>query len=120
MSNNNNAKILSDLALVEMERMARRLDVGGDLAPIEDRFEYERGIEVLEPADRALVEELTRFADLCRYFSERNEKLGPEIMNEITAFAKMPLPERIEAVRAINQKLMERVQDAGPHSQFRI
>lgn len=105
--------------LQEMSRLFKRFEKGGDLAPIEDRDEWDKLVESKPPEERELVKELARFADLWRYFQERNEKLGPEIVNGISAVHQLPVPDRIARLREINQKLMVRVGDARPGAQFR-
>lgn len=105
--------------LQEMARLFKRFEKGGDLAPIEDRNEWEKLVESKPPEERELVKELARFADLWRYFQERNEKLGAEVVNAISEVHKLPVPERTARLKEINQRLMERVGDAGPSAQFR-
>jgi hypothetical protein len=105
--------------LQEMARLLKRFERGGDLAPIEDRDEWDKLVESKPPEERELVKELARFADLWRYFQERKEKLGPEIVNAVSQVPKLPVPERIARLKEINQKLMERVGDAGQGAQFR-
>ena len=60
-----------------------------------------------------------QFADLCRYFQERKEKLGPEIVKALGEVSDLPVPERIARFKEINQRLMERVGDAGEGARFR-
>lgn len=105
--------------LQEMARLFKRFEKGGDLAPIEDRNEWDKLVESKPPEERELVKELARFADLWRYFQERKEKLGSEIVNAVSQMHKLPVPERIARLKEINQKLMERVGDAGQGAQFR-
>jgi hypothetical protein len=105
--------------LQEMARLLKRFEKGGDLAPIEDRDEWDKLVESKPPEERELVKELARFAGLWRYFQERKEKLGPEIVNAIGQVHKLPVTERIARLKEINQKLMERVGDAGEGAQFR-
>lgn len=102
-----------------MEQLLKRFEKGSDLAPIEDRNEWDKVVESKPPEERELVKELARFADLWRYFQERKEKLGPEIVNAISQVHSLPVPERIAQLKEINQKLMERVGDAGQGAQFR-
>ena len=105
--------------LKEMGRLFKRFDKGEDLAPIEDRNEWDRLVASKSPEERELLGELARFTDLWRYFQERKEKLGPEIVKIISEVPNLPVPERIARLKAINQKLMERVSDAGKGAQFR-
>ena len=105
--------------LQEIARLFKRFEKGGDLAPIEDRNEWDKLVESKPPEERELVKELARFADLWRYFQERNEKLGSEIVNAISVVHQLPVPERTARLKEINQKLMERVGDAGSGAQFR-
>jgi len=105
--------------LQEMSRLFKRFEKGGDLAPIEDRDEWDKLVESSPPEERELVRELARFADLWRYFQERREKLGTEVVSAISEVHKLPVPARIVRLKEINQKLMERVGDAGQSSQFR-
>src|SRR5215469_3033023 len=86
-----------------MEQLLKRFEKGGDLAPIEDRNEWDKLVESKPPEERELVKELARFADLWRYFQERNEKLGPEIVNAIRAVHQLTVPERTARLREINQ-----------------
>lgn len=105
--------------LQEMARLFKRFEKGGDLAPIEDRGEWDKLVESKPPEERELIKELARFADLWRYFQERKEKLGPEIVSAISQVHELAVPERIASLKEINQKLMERVGDAGQGTQFR-
>lgn len=105
--------------LDELGTVFNQFQPGGKLAPIEDRSEYDKGIEALPPEEQEIVRELTTFADLCKYFSERKQNLGSEIVAAIAQVHKLPLAERAARVREINQKLLERIHDAGPDSQIR-
>ena len=78
-----------------MARLFKRFNKGGDLAPIEDRNEWDKLVESKPPEERELsVKELPRFTDLWRYFQEHNEKLGPEIVNAVSDVINLPVPER--------------------------
>ena len=105
--------------LKEMGRRLKRFNKGGDLAPIEDRNEWDKLVASRPPEERELIGELTRFADLWRYFEEHKEKLGPEIVKAVSEVPNLPVPERIVRLKEINQKLMERVGDAGEGARFR-
>ena len=105
--------------LQEMARFLKRFERGGDLAAIEDRDEWDKLVESKPPEERELIKELARFADLWRFFQERKARLGPEIVNAISQVHQLPVPERIARLKAINQKLMERVSDAGQGAQVR-
>jgi hypothetical protein len=95
--------------LQELTRFFRRFKPGGDLAPIDDRGEWEKLVRSNPPEEQELVNELARFADLWRYFQERNEKLGPEIVKALAEVHKLPVALRAAQVREINQKLMDRI-----------
>lgn len=95
--------------LQELDRFFRRFKPGGDLAPIEDRDQWNEVVSSTRPEEQELLNELTRFADLWRYFQERNEKLGPEIVNALAEVQKLPVALRAARVREINQKLMRRI-----------
>ena len=105
--------------LKEMGRMFKRFNKGGDLAPIEDRNEWDKLVASKPPEERELIGVLTRFADLWRYFEERKEKLGSEIVKAVSEVPSLPVPERIARLKEINQKLMERIGDAGEGARFR-
>jgi hypothetical protein len=100
--------------LQELARFFRRFKPGGDLAPIEDRDQWNAVVSSTPPEEQELLNELTRFADLWRYLQERNEKLGPEIVKALAEVHKLPVALRAARVREINQKLMDRIPDSGP------
>lgn len=104
--------------LQQMASLLQRLSSGGDLGPV-NRDDWDGFLASQPPEERELVSELARFADLWRYFQERGEKLGPEIVESISEVHKLAVPERTARLKEINQKLMERVQDAGAGAQFR-
>ena len=105
--------------LKEMSRLFKWFQTGGDLAPIKDHGEWEKLVESKPPEERELLKELARFTDLWRYLQERKEKLGPEIVSAISQVHKLPVRERTSRLKEINQKLMERVGNAGQGAQFR-
>jgi hypothetical protein len=110
--------VQSDL-VVEVMKLLQKFQLGGDLGPIEDRDEWEQRVQAHAPQDRELLQELTRFADLWRYFQESKEKLGPEVLAALEDVPRLPVPERIQRLRKINQKLMERIPNAGEGPKFR-
>jgi hypothetical protein len=113
-----NKDVQSDL-VVEVMKLLQKFQPGGDLGPIEDRDAWEERMQSHAPQDRELLQELTRFADLWRYFQESKEKLGPEVLAALEDVPRLPVPERIQRLRKINQKLMERIPDAGEGPKFR-
>lgn len=95
--------------LQELTRLFRRFQTGGDLAPIEDGEQWDELVSSNPPEEQELVMELARFADLWRYFQERNEKLGPATVNALAEVHKLPVTLRAARVREINQELMSRI-----------
>ena len=105
--------------VVEVMKLVNKFQPSGDLGPIEDRREWDKLVESKSPNERELLEQLTRFADLWRYFQERKEKLGPEIVGAVSQLHTLSISERTASLKEINQKLMERVDGAGQGVQFR-
>ncbi len=105
--------------VVEVMKLLQNFHPGGDSGPIEDRGGWEKRVQSHAPQDRELLQELTRFADLWRYFQEKKEKLGPEILAALNDLPTLAVPKRIERLREINQNLMERIPDAGQGLEFR-
>jgi hypothetical protein len=103
----------------ELAKLFQHFQPGGKFGPIEDRYEYEKGIDSLPPEEQELVRELTNYADLVKYFADCKMKTGPDIADAMFAAAKLPLTERAARVREINQVLMERLKDAGEGAQLR-
>jgi hypothetical protein len=99
--------------LQELARLFRRFNPGGDLAPIEDRDQWNAVVSSTPPEEQELLNELARFADLWRYLRTQNEKLGPEIVNALAEVHKLPLGLRAARVRDINEELMERIGDVS-------
>jgi hypothetical protein len=103
----------------DAKKGSKQFQPGGRFAPINDRYEYEQGMESLPPQERELVKELTNFADFCKYFEEHNQELDPSVARAVSEAAKLPLEDRIARIREINQKLMRAVNDAGEGGKFR-
>jgi len=108
----NERKIQIEL-IRELLELLQRFQPGGVCGPIDDRNEWTRRVHAHTPERRELLQELTRFADLCRYLKERHQDLGPEILTSLAEVAGMALPDRIQRIRAINQQLMERIPNGG-------
>jgi hypothetical protein len=90
-----------------------RVGSGGDLGPIEDRKEYDQRLKSLPAGKKELAEESARFADLCQYFERQRMDVPVEILDELGRASTLAIPERIEAMKKINQRLMEYLNDAG-------
>src|SRR5205823_10250336 len=93
---------------------------GGPLGPVDDPTEYERLAESLTPVERELNREVSNFIRLIDYFGRVQLKLTPDIADAMNAAAGLPVEQRIARVRAINEKLMRRIHDAGASEQFRM
>lgn len=108
-----------DALAAEIAKVLKQFQPGGKFGPIEDRNEFEKLIESLPPQEQELTRELTHHADLLKYFAERKMKTGSDIADAMMVAAKLPVPERIERIRNINQILMERLSRAGQTPEFR-
>ena len=102
-----------------LEYALRKFESGDDLGPIEDRKEYESRINRLPAEEKELALECARFADLCHYFSQQKMDLPLQVVDEVGGVSRLALADRIDAMKRLNQTLMEHLNDVGQDSQIR-
>src|SRR5437660_2440783 len=90
-----------------------RFGSGGHLRPVEDRNEYDQRLKSLPAGEKELAEESARFADLCQYFERQRMDVPREILDQLGRASRLNIPERIEAMKKLNQRFMEYLNDAG-------
>lgn len=99
--------------LGSMQEVFKRFKSGGDLAPMENRYEYERQMESLPPEEKEYAQEATRMADLLQYCSQQQLLIPPGVTKSACELPMLSMPERIALVRDLNQALMEHIHNAG-------
>jgi hypothetical protein len=92
---------------------------GGELGAIEDRNERERRLNSLPAEQKEFVEESTRFADLCQYFSQQRMDIPASIVERVRNVSNLPAKDRIRAMKDINRELMEYLNDVGQDPRIR-
>ena len=90
-----------------------RFGSAGDLGSVEDRNEYDQRLKSLPAGEKELAEESARFADLCQYFERQRIDVPVEVLDQLGRASRLPILERIEALKKLNQRLMEYLNDAG-------
>jgi hypothetical protein len=90
------------------------------MTPVGDRFEYEQQMNELPADERDLAIEVTRLADLSRYFLENGMQVPPHICRGIVASRKLAVPQRAERMREINEELMEYLHSVSEDSELRM
>ena len=105
--------------LRRIARLLEQVGPGGELEPFSSRQEWERVVDSNPPELQNLLRELARFADLWRYFQEREERLGSEIVGDVGRVHRLNLAERVILFKDINRRLMQRVNDGGKGTQSR-
>ena len=96
-----------------------QFEPAGDLGPVEDRREYENRINALPGDERQLAQELSRCADLCQYFEREKTDVPAEIVDELGRAARLSIPQRLEVIKNLNQRLMESLPNAGDGDRVR-
>jgi hypothetical protein len=86
---------------------------------MEAREGREERLNRLPVEERELAEESARLADLCQYFSAERMDIPPEILDEVGRLSRLPIPDRIRALKDINQALMEYLDRVGEDPQLR-
>ena len=86
---------------------------GGELGPLDDRNEYQQRLNSLPAEQKDLAEESTRFADLCQYFSQQRMDIPTSVVERVRNVSKLPVKDRIRAMKDINRELMEYFNDVG-------
>ena len=90
-----------------------RFGSGGDLGPVEDRNQYDQRLKSLPAGKKELAEESARFADLCQDFERQRMDVPVEVLDQLGRASRLPIPERLEAMKKLNKRLMEYLNDAG-------
>jgi hypothetical protein len=90
-----------------------RFEPGGDHGPAEDRNEYDQRLKSSPVGEKELAEESARFADLCQYFERQRMDVPVEVLDQLGRASRLPIPERVEAMKKLNKRLMEYLNDAG-------
>jgi hypothetical protein len=90
-----------------------KFEPGGESGQLDDRNEYEQRLNSLPAEQKDLAEESTHFADLCKYFSQQRMDIPASIVERVRNVSKLPVPDRIRAMKDINHELMEYLNDVG-------
>ena len=96
-----------------------KFDAGGEFGPIEDRNEFEGRLDALPPDQKELALENARFADLCRYFSDKNMDIPPHVLDQVGRLARLAIADRVRVLKDANRTLMEYLNDVGEDPQIR-
>ena len=90
-----------------------KLEPGGESGPLDDRNEYQQRLNSLPAEQKEFAEESTRFADLCQYLSQQRMDIPASIVERVGNVSKLPVLDRIRAMKDINRELMEYLNDVG-------
>jgi|SRR5579864_1079190 len=82
-------------------------------------FQGQNQAASLSADQQELAEVCARFADVCDCFSRQNMDLPPNVLEDIRRVSKLSVPERIAAMRRLNQGLMEYINHVGQGSRIR-
>ncbi len=99
--------------LLKMKQIFKRFQPGGDLAPIGDRYEYEKGMESLPPEERAFAEEATQMADMLQYCEQQNLVVPIETAGGMRELRDLPFPEQINRIHELNRTLIGHIFDVS-------
>ena len=98
---------------LKKQRGLESFEPGGDFGPFENRAARGERLDRLDSPEKELVAESARFADLCQYFEQQKMDVLPEIIDELGRLSRLGIAERIEAMKKLNQRLMEYLSDGG-------
>ncbi|SRR5579884_167949 len=87
---------------------------------IHDRDEWDCLINAQSPERAALLQELTRFAELCDYFERQQTRVPRDILDDMRGFENMCSQAKTTAFREINRRLMERLPNADTDIKSRM
>src|ERR1700738_4695029 len=90
-----------------------KFEPGGELGPLDHRNVYEQRLNLLPADQKEFAEESTRFADLCQYFSQQRMDIPPSIVERLGNVSKLPVLDRIRAMKDFNCELTEYLNDVG-------
>lgn len=96
-----------------------KFEPGGEFGPLGDRNRYEQRLKSLPAEQKELAEESTRFADLCPYLSQQKMDIPPSFVERVGNVSKLPVKDRIRAMKDINRELMEYLSDVGQDTGIR-
>lgn len=99
--------------------LSRAFQPGGPLAPIHDKAEYEQQMSAV-PEGLALLEELTRYADMGQFCSQRGIEIPSEIAVAVRDLHTLPMESQVTEMQRINQQLMEYLHNECPDSGLRM
>jgi hypothetical protein len=92
---------------------------GSPLSPIGQGNTRDREPTLLSVDQQELADVCARFADVCDYFSRQSMDLPANVLDDIGRVSKLSVPDRIAAMKRLNQDLMEYLQDVGQDSRIR-
>jgi hypothetical protein len=93
---------------------------GGSLAPIADYMEREKLLNTLPRDEKALAEGLSRYVDLCRFFSENQMQVPPHIVRAVGRLRAQAIEDRVSQIEEINQELMEYLHNVSDDTGVRM
>lgn len=92
---------------------AHKREAGSELGAIENRHEYERRFETLPTEEKELAEVCARFADICRYCSDKKMDIPPQVLDLAEGLSRFGATDRIRILKDASQRLMEYINDVG-------
>lgn len=96
-----------------------KFEVGGEFGLTEDRDKHKQRLDALPPEVNELAELCAGFADICRYFAEKNMDLPPLVLDMVERLSRSSVRDRIRILKDVNQRLMGYLNDVSDDPKIR-
>lgn len=103
----------------ELLKLGANFEPGGLFGPITDNNQLDKFVQSKSPEKRELFQEYRNFDRLLSFITEKKLNVGEPLLSQLESLRHLPLRQRINRMREINQTLFRKVKEEHEATQCR-